>query len=271
MSSEPALFCLSGDSPNPKRFADAVFVHGLNPAGKLNPTHAFRTWGGESARDATADFWPNWLGQDLGEVAVWVLQYDSSASVLVGNSASLEDTATSVLDALWANGIGERPLAFVTHSLGGVLVKQMLNDALTQNKSDWEGIKTNTRGVVFLATPHTGADIATYSRIVDLVYGRATILKELEANASHLRKLAEWYRDNALQAGIQTRSYMETEDTKGIRVVDETSANPHVPHATPIPVIGANHFQVAEIKSNTTTQYKSILRFLTEALKHPFG
>lgn len=62
------------------------------------------------------------------------------------------DRATSVLDLLDVGGLGARPLIFVTHRMGGLVVKQMLHDLRTNTnvKPEWHRIFDRVRGIAFL-------------------------------------------------------------------------------------------------------------------------
>ena len=44
--------------------------------------------------------------------------------------------------------------------MGGILVKQLRRHATSFGVDRWESIATRTAGVAFVATPHSGADIA---------------------------------------------------------------------------------------------------------------
>ncbi|HTQ10336.1 MAG TPA: AAA family ATPase, partial [Fimbriimonadaceae bacterium] len=249
-----------------ERVADVVFVHGLNPLGVLNRDHAFKTWGG---KDEHSEFWPKWLGEDLAKadipVGVWILEYDAAALGWLGHAMPLPDRATSVLDELYGKRIGDRPTIFVAHSLGGLVVKQMLQRSATMGLTTERAIAERTRGVMFLATPHTGADMATFVSSLGRVLRQTDALKELAANSAPLRELSTWYLNQSPRLGIETRSYFETRETMGIRVVDETSADPHVAGASAVP-IDANHSEIAAIPSRSAPHYESIVRFVEEAL-----
>ena len=55
---------------------------------------------------------------------------------------------------------------------------------------------------------------------------RVTIgVRDLEANAAPLRDLNLWYRNNMERLGITTRVFFETQNTAGVRVVDERTAD----------------------------------------------
>lgn len=78
-----------------------------------------------------------------------------------GESLSFQDTVTRLMDKLQAAGVGSRPVVFVGHSMGGLLVKEMLAKALAEEPgSRHHGLAATTRGVVFYGTPHFGSNLA---------------------------------------------------------------------------------------------------------------
>jgi hypothetical protein len=91
----------------PHSTADVIFVHGLGGDGH-------ETW-----TATPGAFWPLWLFDDLKTIEVWTLEYPASIFGSANGSLVISDQAKQVLDLLSSNLIGKRPLAFVTHSLGG--------------------------------------------------------------------------------------------------------------------------------------------------------
>ncbi|PKU31366.1 protein serac1 [Limosa lapponica baueri] len=74
---------------------------------------------------------------------------------------SIAYRSNELLDKLRAAGIGERPLVWVSHSMGGLLVKKMLVDA--SKNPEMDKIVNNTRGIIFYSVPHHGSQLAEYS------------------------------------------------------------------------------------------------------------
>lgn len=57
--------------------------------------------------------------------------------------------------------VSDHPIIFVAHSLGGILVKRALelsNDLTSRHADDNRSVYIATYGIIFLGTPHTGAD-----------------------------------------------------------------------------------------------------------------
>ena len=71
----------------------------------------------------------------------------------------------------------ERPIFFVAHSLGGLVVKDALCISYAESKEDpvqkprVAVIKSLTHGIVFLGTPHRGADKARWAHIATNLMG----------------------------------------------------------------------------------------------------
>jgi tetratricopeptide (TPR) repeat protein len=137
----------------------------------------------------------------------------------------LPERAGQVLDLMAKKGLGERPLLFVCHSLGGLLLKHILrisND--TTVDPAMQRVAGNTRAVLFLATPHFGADLATRLEAFRSVFGTTVSVEELRAHDADLIALYNWYRRHAEPLGIETRTYYEKYELRGVLIVNEGSA-----------------------------------------------
>ena len=82
-----------------------------------------------------------------------------------GSAMELTDRAANVLNLLLVKpDLREGQLILVGHSLGGLVIKQVLRkaaDAATE-RADVHSFIERVRKVVFLATPHVGADLASW-------------------------------------------------------------------------------------------------------------
>ena len=72
---------------------------------------------------------------------------------------NLYERANDMLEQLASFGIGDKPIVFITHSLGGLLAKVMLRASNECSDASWKRIVENTRLVAFLSTPHIGAEL----------------------------------------------------------------------------------------------------------------
>jgi pimeloyl-ACP methyl ester carboxylesterase len=230
---------------------DIVFVHGLTGS-------AAGTW---SLEPGARNLWPRWFSP-FGDV--WILDYPADLFWWAGSGASmpLPERARSVLDLLMNYGIGNRPLIFITHSLGGLLVKAMLRAAQGFKNPEWERLLANTKGVAFLATPHAGAALGTMADALRSL-GISKNATQLVSNDSHLLDLATWYSENANNLGISTIAYYEKLRCKGFKIVDEGSANPNVQGCIPIPA-DANHMDICKPKDKYDPVYLGLLRFVSK-------
>src|SRR5262245_44151501 len=155
-------------------------------------------------------------------------------------------------------GIATKPIVFVAHSLGGVLVKQALQFAESLGGHDWREIGNRARAIVFLATPHDGATLATVAtRLAEATRGTGVLarvfmrpslaLRNLQKNNPTLRYQGEWYRSHVASQGIETITFAERRPLLGgLMVVDESSANPHIPNCVPIPLPDEDHISIAK-------------------------
>ena len=239
---------------NPERELDLIFVHGLDGDGRS-------TW---QADNNTDNFWPDWLAEDFPTIGVWSMDYQVSSSAWKGHTMPLYDRARDVLDRLDLADIGHRPIGFVCHSLGGLLVKQMLRLANDLGNDSWQHIGEQTQFIVFLSTPHSGADMANWISHLGTLLRTSVSIKELEAHNPQLLDLNSWYRNNV--GNIMTSVYCEKRPTHGILVVNETSADPGIKGVTPIPQ-DDDHITICKPANKTASVYLRTKRLISEALE----
>jgi hypothetical protein len=235
---------------------DVVFVHGLDGDARL-------TW------QATTDpgtLWPAWLADPLPQLRVWSLDYDAHALDWSGPSMPLTDRAGNVLHLLELQIGANRPICFVAHSLGGLLVKQIIRRAFDSRHR----LASQIRGVVFLGTPHAGSQKASWLGNLGRLVGASVSTADLEAHSAQLRDLNIWYRDAAPGLHVANRTYFETRAVKGLKIVDETSADPGLAGAAPI-ALDADHLSIAKAQSRSDQLYLGVVQFLRECLGSPSG
>lgn len=235
--------------------ADIVFVHGLDG-------DAMSTW---HPKDHPEAFWPKWIGEAFPTAGVWSLGYKAASIGWTGTSMPLTDRATNVLSLLETVGIGKRPVIFVVHSLGGLVVKQALRHACDLGNPDWKSIAQNTRGIVFLATPHSGSDLANYLKYLGTLLRTTVTVEELKAHDGSLRQLNLWFRNNCAGMGIRVEVLFETQTTCGVTVVDPTSSDPGIAGVIPIP-IDADHISICKPDSKSHPVFARVRLFVRKIL-----
>jgi predicted alpha/beta hydrolase family esterase len=239
---------------NPDRNGDVIFVHGLG--GNLRST-----WHPEGLQDD--NFWLNWLSQDSADIGIWSFGYKAEPFEWRGKAMPLFDQASNLLEWLEIKDLSERPLIFVTHSLGGLLVKKMLSTAQTFKK---QKLIEQIKGIVFLATPHTGSHLANLINNIGALTRTTISVEELKAHSPQLRELNEWYRENVRSFGIATKVYYETISVHGVLVVDEDSANPGIEGVKPVST-PEDHITIAKPSSRNDLVYGGVKRFILENFK----
>jgi pimeloyl-ACP methyl ester carboxylesterase len=257
-----------GGCENPQRRGDVVFIHGLNG----DPRDY---WG------LPGSYWPSWLGEDVGEVGVWSLGYENAAlkprtfSVLRpflgrGFAMPLIDRAKNVLLTLEVNGIGHKPLVFITHSMGGLLVKQVLRTANDGLLPSYERtLLQNTKGVCFIATPHIGADLAKWVSYFRVLLDTNVSVEELRPHESLLRNLKEWYVNfvTRTEVGMGTLTFFEMKPLAGSGlVVEPGDAHSGVPHSGHFP-LDEDHRTICKPQSKQSEIHLKTVSFVDACLR----
>ncbi|RDA87075.1 hypothetical protein CP532_0190 [Ophiocordyceps camponoti-leonardi (nom. inval.)] len=123
-----------------------------------------RYFGAPSMRDAEAvparhgaALGPSWVRQGIRREAprARILLYAHPDLVAGITLADLADALLQELHMLRSGGAAERPLIFIAHSIGGLVVKMALTKAARDAR--YENVLRECYGVAFFGTPHQGS------------------------------------------------------------------------------------------------------------------
>uniref|UniRef100_A0A8C9XC53 Protein SERAC1 n=1 Tax=Sander lucioperca TaxID=283035 RepID=A0A8C9XC53_SANLU len=258
--------------------ADVLFIHGILGA-------AFKTWRQKDrnmleeekeaeSRDDYTECWPkSWLAADCPNLRVLSVEYDSHLSDWMAKCPaenqrkSLAYRSRELLKKLKLAGVGERPVVWVAHSMGGLLVKKMLLDA--SEDPDMHGLLKNTKGIMFYSVPHHGTFMAEYSVNVRYLLFPSVEVRELCKDSPALRNLNENFLNMAKEKEIKVLSFAETLPTNigpmiKILVVPTQSANLGIGELIEVDV---DHLNICKPEKKDSFLYKRSLQFILEALQ----
>ncbi|QSZ31178.1 hypothetical protein DSL72_000741 [Monilinia vaccinii-corymbosi] len=261
---------------HPEAEADIVLVHGLNG----HPQH---TW---TAKNGV--FWPTTLlpvtlsSKDPAKSAkVRILVYGYNADVVAFGEKSashdrIHEHAQSLVSSLAlerkSEEADENPIIWVAHSLGGILVKRALeisHDYQGKSNDEIRSIAVATFGIIFLGTPHTGADPAKWGLIFQgmvsalipkkAVDSESILIKTLTTNNETLANINLHFLDIYQRFKICMVHESLKSDFKGTKafVVDQASASPLLPDVSYFG-IEATHSGICKYESKRAPGYMNV-------------
>src|SRR5258708_23383572 len=247
----------SGEKRGQRVFVRGLGGHPYDPGGRRAGDGAFGRLG---------------LAHDIRGVAVYSLGYQSPPTNWIGTAMPLLDEAAHALRVLLnSEDLKTGPIAFICHSLGGLIVKQVLRAANEQrNNPDLADFLDRTRQVVFIATPHTGSGDATLLERLPFIAWGSDSARDLVANKPELRDLNFGYRELAKTRGDDLRhlAYYEMVDTLFGRIVNPDSADPGLPDCRPIP-IREDHVAIAKPRRRDDLVYAETRGFIAKLAAAP--
>ena len=165
---------------------DIIFIHGLQGG-------VFKTWRQSDSMIQTSDYtecWPkSWLAKDFPKCRILAINYQtflSNWNIVCGQAYTLKEKSHQLTQELVCANVGERPVIWITHSMGGLLLKQMLVniDQTDKNKS----ILDQTKGIVFYSVPHKGSEMAVWSQNMQRIILPSNQFLELQKGSDYLRQ-----------------------------------------------------------------------------------
>ncbi|KAI9764687.1 MAG: hypothetical protein M1839_005787 [Geoglossum umbratile] len=234
---------------------DIVAVHGLNG-------DATRSW---TSRISGAYWIVDFLPLDIPGARVMTFEYDADAAF--GNSAAgVLNHAKELLSGLAdkrEEAELQRPIIFIAHSFGGIVVKQALVQASVETR--YKNICERTVGIIFFGTPHQGSGVAGYGEVLTRV--AASVVREpstqfvraLRANSGQLTQLTEEFRLRLPKCPVV--SFYELRPMRGAFsvVVEKDSALLGVNAEDQIPV-DANHREMCKFESRDDDAYENLCK-----------
>lgn len=126
-----------------------ILFHGLQG-------HYHGTW---MAAKNKSLFWPDWVHEDNPEIAIWSVEYETK--ILTGFDSGMEfkDRARNIYELLLrTNDLRKGEIILIGHSLGGLIIKQIIRYASEHADTEMgRSFINRICGVAFLGTPHTGS------------------------------------------------------------------------------------------------------------------
>ncbi len=172
---------------------------------------------------------------------------------------SIRDRAVNLADYLPTIGLGVNPTIFVCHSLGGIIVKEIIRcSALGDASND---LVAKTIGIVFLGTPHAGADLAKLGS-----FFRSKLTFDLEGGSSYISGLRNWFSEFAEKSEISLSNYLETQRYGGFIVVSEAAGALGCKNVKDI-LLDANHSNISKPNSPNDDIFIRIKRDVEKAMR----
>ncbi|KAI5837295.1 ankyrin repeat-containing domain protein [Morchella snyderi] len=244
---------------------DIVAVHGLGS----NPEWAW-TWGGNGAQKKCM-----WL-KDLLPKSVpraRILTYNhNSAWMRDAPVKTVRDCGKQLLAALDScreeAEAKNRPIIFIGHSFGGIIIKKALVMANSEKRSRNDGlIKESMRGAIFLGVPHDGSQLTAFGKLASYCtywLGSSTeLLEALQSGCSFLRDLNQDFIDSYGESDLVDFYELHLSKTMGIPLlmgVDaHSSTNPGVKRVA----LESDHVGMNKFGSEKQHNYQLVCRQIT--------
>ncbi|KAI0450474.1 hypothetical protein F5B21DRAFT_427373 [Xylaria acuta] len=241
--------------------ANIVFIHGL--FGGPWKTFAATSRGGRKAilrdnastesssvtsiasshksKSSAGIYWPrDLLPKSIHNANVFSFGYDANVERFMSAAGlnTVHQHGRNLLNALsdLLNEHGPLPIFIVVHSLGGLVVKEALNQSTISADVERSRVLQITRGVIFLGTPHRGSSAATYGRVAfrltqifALQNANTKLISSLERGSDILDRISTAFLETLAKAeSLKLWSFAEEKQIRwgpiGMHIVPPESA-----------------------------------------------
>ena len=214
-------------------------------------------------------FWPSDLLPSAipqGRVLTWGYDVDIAHVFSKTSKASIFQHAETLLSDLvtlrYSMSDKSRPIIFIAHSLGGIVVKDALSLSRIES-THLNEILPATKGVIFLGTPHHGSDIASLGKTaaemsrIFIQNPNVQVLRALENDSEILERISRTFGQVLYSGQLNVHSFQEELETKGVKVVTSSSSTIGYFHEVRS-TLHANHRDMAKFSSHDDSNFQRV-------------
>lgn len=288
---------------------DIVFVHGFTghpertwscprvdrshadpamepPSKRQKLTQSLQTITGRTEeKSASMVFWPrDLLPHTVSDARIFTYGYDTHVRHRLDSPAlqtTVYDIAWDFLVALEGERRAEplRPMIFVVHSLGGIVVKEMLrrSSGCSGGQAHLNQIFSSTKGIIFFGTPHGGADprglihhiAEKLIRAIGVTFNKQ-VVNTLLPSSERLKELRDEFGPLADGQQWLIHSFQEQHGVAalgGAKVVEDISSYVNLPSREVTEHIERNHMEMCRFAEKTDPEYKKFIRALLRVVE----
>ena len=188
--------------------------------------HAYGSW---QSKESPYPMWlRHFLPKDFPACRIMTWGYSGKLARL--DHATIYDYAREFLEGLKRIRSGQardRPIIFLAHSFGGIVLVRALLQAKRSGISDQSlvSLLESLLGIMFFAVPHSGMDVEDMSQIMGSSdHPRAALINHIRNDSEQLGEQREEFKDflfhrQSLSLNCKVISFFETEQSPRLQQV----------------------------------------------------
>ncbi|KAA8913656.1 hypothetical protein FN846DRAFT_929114 [Sphaerosporella brunnea] len=185
--------------------------------------HAYGSW---KSRTQNQMWLRDFLPSDLPNVRILTFGYDSTLRDST-STGSIQQFSRAFLDGVNSERTGEkernRPIIFIGHSFGGLIIKQALADAsMSGGSENDQAILSSCTGLFFFGVPNRGLNVENLRTLV-MHQTNAHLVNDLREGSELLRHAYQHFLQGFTHKDCQITSFYELRDTKAVIVREDGS------------------------------------------------
>ena len=216
------------------------------------------------------------LPKTLGNARVLAFEYNANKASFYGaySADRIQQHAQTLVADLQGDrsleGCSERPLIFICHGLGGIIVKKALTYSSTRTSKNVEhlyGIFVSTFAVLFFGTPHEGLERSTWSSSASMVddgpHGGNQLVSAIAKNSETLQAITDHFATLMKQFHIYFFWEERESEIQGqkVYVVEKLSAAPIFDNTERAGIDG-DHAQMVKFSDSKSSSYRTVIEAL---------